>query len=274
VFLLLLKLYIYLLFNYIQRVNAYGMKIASSLAVTHVFTRSLAGGTSMRKLMTFLAVAVAITLSTGISLADPIGPDCTTCQGSIYLLEYDPANTTVDPGTGDNIYDVFLTIDTSGYTGGGAFLDTVAIKISNSVDFTTSSLVAAPGGVGAWTLHNGGLSANGCDDAGAGFLCATDGQTAPVPNATKYQWEFHYETADALLLAGDSTVKARYVDANGTKVGDLVSEDITLQTCTAGQDCGGGGGGGGSVPEPGSIFLLGSGLLLASVKLRKKLARS
>jgi PEP-CTERM motif-containing protein len=36
---------------------------------------------------------------------------------------------------------------------------------------------------------------------------------------------------------------------------------------------GGGGGGGGQVPEPGTIVLLGSGLLLLSGSLRKKLAR-
>jgi hypothetical protein len=228
----------------------------------------------MRKLMTFLAVAVAITLSTGISLADPIGPDCTTCQGSIYLLQYDPNNTGTDPVTGDSIYDVFLTIDTTTYdfVTDGNFIDSVSIKISDSVDVATSSLVSAPGGAGAWTLQFGGINAGGCDGAGSGFICASDGQTAPADGST-WTWEFLYETADPL---GAATIKARYVDGNGAKVGALVSEDITLQPCGAGsgEDCGGGGGGGGNVPEPGSIFLLGSGLLLASIKLRKKLARS
>jgi PEP-CTERM motif len=52
--------------------------------------------------------------------------------------------------------------------------------------------------------------------------------------------------------------------------------DSTVWTNDAGVDGGGGGGGGGggSVPEPSSIVLLGSGLLLACSKLRKKLARS
>src|SRR5690242_6945313 len=102
--------------------------------------------------MTMLALLV---LSTNVTYADPIGPDCDTCQGSIYLLQYDPNNTTVDGVTGDSIYDVFLTIDTSGYNGGGTFIDSVSIKVSSSVDFSTSSLVDAPGGAGAWTLQDG-----------------------------------------------------------------------------------------------------------------------
>jgi PEP-CTERM motif len=249
------------------------MKIAQSFAVTHDLSRSLAGGTNMRKLMTFLAVAVAITLSTGISRADLLS-GCDTCQGSTYLLQYNPTPT-IDGVTGDSIYDVFLTIDTSLYTGGGAFINAVAIKIANSVDITTSALLQAPGGTGSWILGTGGINAAGCDGSGSGFICASDttGTAAPVPNATPYTWEFSYETADALQLGSlGSDIKAQYVDASGVKVGALVSEGITLQPCE-GDTCGGGGGGG-KVPEPGSIILLGSGLLLASVKLRKKLARS
>jgi hypothetical protein len=43
----------------------------------------------------------------------------------------------------------------------------------------------------------------------------------------------------------EASLKVRYVDADNEKVGDLVSEGITLQV----------------IPEPGSLALLGAGLL-------------
>jgi len=55
------------------------------------------------------------------------------------------------------------------------------------------------------------------------------------------------------------------MDASGNKVGALVSEGITLQTCS--------GGGQGNVPEPTAITLLRTILVLVSLKLRKKMVR-
>ncbi|MGI9102079.1 MAG: PEP-CTERM sorting domain-containing protein [Terriglobales bacterium] len=179
---------------------------------------------------------------------------CDTCQGATYLLQYNPNNTTTSGS--DHIYDVFLTIDTSLYNGGGTYLNSVAIKIANSDDFALSSLLAAPGGIGAWSLQDGGLNANGCSGSGSGFICAQDGQTAPVPHVGSYTWEFHYATTSALLTGTlAASIKAQYVDANGKKVGALVSEGITLQ----------------ETPEPASMLLIAAGAfgLFGILKLRK-----
>ncbi len=217
--------------------------------------------------LTIMAVLVTLTLFTGIGNADLLS-NCGTCQGSTYLLQYNPNNTTTSGA--DTVYDVFLTIDTSGYTGGGSFLNAVAIKIASSVDVPPSTLVAAPGGAANWAVQFGGINAGGCDGAGNGFICAQDGQTAPVPNATAYTWEFHYATTAAIDTSSlGSAIKAQYVDASGNKVGALVSEGITLQSCPT---CGGTTQGG--VPEPTSILLLASTVGLAGFKLRKQYAKS
>jgi hypothetical protein len=170
----------------------------------------------------------------GVGQADLL-VHCGTCQGATYLLQYDPARTITSGGV--STYDVSLTIDPSGYNGGGLYINSVAIKIASSEAATGNSVVSAPGAAGSWTLQLGGLNSGGCDGHGSGFICAKDGMTAPVPvnpayvAGTKYTWEFHYATS-ASLFTGTlaSSVKVDYVDAKGKKVGALVSEGITLQT--------------------------------------------
>jgi PEP-CTERM motif len=202
---------------------------------------NLVEGLTMKSFRIASVVFAAISLLALVdsAKADPIGPGCDTCQGSIYTLL----------NLGEVATDTFrieLLVDTSGYNGGGSFLDTVAVKVSSST--TAQTTFSAPGGAGAWPAQTGGLNANGCDGSGSGFVCAQDAQTAPVPNVTTYAWIFDITIPSGTLFTGnlESTVKAGYVDANGGKVGDLVSEDITLQT--------------GVVPEPGTVLLLGSGL--------------
>jgi PEP-CTERM motif len=188
------------------------------------------------RVMSVAVAAISLLALVDSARADPIGPDCDTCQGSIYTLL----------NLGEVATDTFrieLLVDTSGYNGGGDFLDTVAVKVSSQTTAVTT--VDAPGGFAAWPAQDGGLNANGCDGAGSGFVCAQDAQTASVPNGT-YAWIFDITIPSGTLFTGnlESTVKARYVDAAGNKVGDLVSEGITLQV----------------IPEPGTVLLLGSGL--------------
>jgi hypothetical protein len=202
------------------------------------------------------ALALVATPSYADSIGGP-GSTCGTCQGATYTLQQ-----SVESSSGGNTtYDITYTIDTSTYTGGGAFLDAAAVKVSSSVTPLTTTLDAAPGGIANWSVIDGGISAAGCDGSGSGFECANDSTEpgAAVGGTLVWVFDITIPTGSLITTPLGASIKARYVDALDNKVGDLVSEDINLQT------------GGGSpppppVPEPASLMLLGSGLLALSSK--------
>ena len=230
----------------------------------------------MRRFLLLLALAFV-----GGASADPIGgPDdtnCKTCQGSAYALFYSGvAEPDADPLT--QTFDIFLAIQTSTYNAAplaSTWLDDVAIKVSSK--FEDATLVAAPTGVANWTEIDGGISNDGCNGNGGGFMCADFNHVAPftplnrpgVPLGGVLLWEFSVKVLNNDLtgtgLMG-SVVKVRYVDTEDGKVGALVSENLTLQrggcppsVCSPF-----------SVPEPLPLALLGAGLLTGLALQRRK----
>ena len=191
------------------------------------------------------AAALLVLALGGEASATPIGgPSCSSCDGAIYDLSTDGVAAVFDAT--HHTYQFTLSIDTNTYDPGGSssppyYLADVAIKVSSSV--FAASLVGAPGGTGNWSAVSvdSGINAGGCSGSGSGFIC-TDGlenggkgHAITTGNGAGYDYVFVFDvTVDnsVTFVDGDSaSIKARYVDSADTKVGSLLSEDVSIDCC-------------------------------------------
>lgn len=210
--------------------------------------------TLIRKITASVVVAMSLV---GVANANSF-------QGTVWSLSYSGfAQPDVDPL--HQTYRITLGIDTNGYTGSGSYLDQVAIKVSSSV--TAASLISAPTGTAYWQLMSTGLNANGCSGGGGGFECANstvllNGGKGVAINpgngvGIDYTWVFDITMNNGSLFTAAlaPSVKGRFVDTNGEKIGALVSEDVSLN----------------AVPLPAAAWLFGSALLgFVSLSSRRK----
>ena len=199
--------------------------------------------------MGFLVVAAFLLLRTPAPALAIIveGPSCLTCQGGTYTLTSDGIDYNSDPLL--ETFRITLSIDTRALDiPGVAFLDAAAIKVSSSV--VASALVDAPGGVSNWTLAPGGVNAGGCSGKGGGFDCADWVRDNGAPVGGIVSFVFDQTVNPGALFPGleGASLKVRYLDARGHKVGDLVSESVTPGPEPSPP-----------VPEPSTLLLAASG---------------
>lgn len=212
----------------------------------------------LRKLLYLFSLCLYGFAASAVARADTIGPVCHSCLGSSYTLTY---NTTANP----DVFDVFLVVNTTGFTNSSSdLLNAVSLKlVSSNSEITSVSLLSEPSTFG--TTVSSGLNANGCGRGGGGFFCSeSTGHGAPVAGVGDiYTFEWSLATAsptDLLSGADAASIKALYVNSSGRSNG-ITSEGITLTEAAPSPS---------PVPEPSSLFLLGSGMMGAAFLLRRR----
>ncbi|WP_208296138.1 PEP-CTERM sorting domain-containing protein [Telluria antibiotica] len=221
------------------------------------------------------------------ALAALLGATTMTAQAGVLTLD----GVTFTSNWNSNV--LTLEIDAANRSGGWSdATGLAALAIKGVGTYSSVSVGSAPGGTGAWKLSTSELKASGCSgtsNGAAGSRMCFYGQQIALADDMVFKFTFD----GAAVTPVDPHVKVEFVDAQGRKVGSLLSQTLppspvktagdppvlpptpdlptTVPVADVPDDTpAGGDAGSANVPEPRSIALLLGGLGLMGVTLRRR----
>lgn len=208
--------------------------------------------------------------------------------------------------TGTAFADIIFTLDTSNL--GGGFTGPFATAVVHLVDPTDATVTfdSLDDGTYTYLMGDGGTAAVNVNAATWTLGATTGSNSFPVFSPGPYSdggsgnedgfGSFNqkidsfdgFTSASTEIVVSLTNTSGTWADASSVLTGNASGHSVAIHAFACKDPCtttegaaltgfatnGGGGTVTGEVPEPGSIILLGSAMLLAGVKLRKRLVRS